>query len=172
MSEPILSLAGAEARRASDDAQLLLHGDPRDQEALSALAGFKLPKTLLTAAGDNGWSALHLSPDEWLLIGPEAERTDMTARFEASPVALSLVDISHRSVAIDLSGPRAADLLAGGCPLDLDAIPDGGCTRTLFGKATVLLWRRGDDWRIAQARSYDTYVVDLLRAVAEDLACA
>ncbi|MBB4155658.1 sarcosine oxidase subunit gamma [Sphingomonas jinjuensis] len=170
MSDLILTLGDTSASRAPDEAQLLLHGHPRDRAALSALAGFDLSDTMLASTAGSGWHALHLSPDEWLLVGPNGGRGDMAARFAEAPIVLSLVDISDRSVGIDLTGPLADDLLAGGCPLDLATLSPGGCTRTLFGKVTVLLWRRDDGWRMSHARSYDAYVVDLLCAVAEDLA--
>src|ERR687898_480955 len=62
--------------------------------------------------------------------------------FGAAPPA-SLVDVSHRHRAFEVSGPAAAALLNEGCPLDLDdaAFPAGACTRTLFGKIEILLWR-------------------------------
>ncbi|MFX8747406.1 sarcosine oxidase subunit gamma family protein, partial [Acinetobacter baumannii] len=55
----------------------------------------------------------------------------------------SLVDVSHRNTAIQIAGPAAADVLNAGCPLDLrlDAFPVGMCTRTLFAKAEIVLWR-------------------------------
>ncbi|WP_445192391.1 sarcosine oxidase subunit gamma [Sphingomonas sp. Tas61C01] len=169
MSEPILSFGATRLRRPPADTQLLLHGDPGDRAALANCCGVELTDVTLTSAKTGGWSSLHLSPDEWLLVGPAGTGTDVISRLGAAPVAYSLVDISDRSSTLDLSGPGATGLLAGGCPLDLDAVPDGGCTRTLFGKVTILLWRRGDDWRISHARSYDDYIIDLLRAVADDL---
>lgn len=172
MSDFLLTLADTRASRAPDETQLLLHGHPRDRTALSAIVGFDLPERMLTSATGGTWHALHLSPDEWLLVGPDRARAGMIARFAAPTIALSLVDVSDRSVGIDLSGPLADAFLAGGCALDLATILPGGCTRTLFGKATILLWRRGESWRLSYARSYDAYVVDLLRAVAQDLADA
>lgn len=169
MSDPILTFGATRACRSPVDTQLLLHGDPHDRLALAACCGIDLTEAVLTSATTASWSSLHLSPDEWLLMGPADAGASMTARFDMAPVAHSLVDISDRSVALDLKGPGAIDLLAGGCPLDLDAFSQGGCTRTLFGKVTVLLWRRDRDWRIGYARSYDRYVVDLLRAIADDL---
>ena len=169
MSDVILSLGATHVRRVPGETQLLLHGDPDDRGVLAACCGVDLTDVMLTSVRTASWSSLHLSPDEWLLVGPEGAGADMISRLGRAPVAHSLVDIPDRSVALDLSGPGASDLLAGGCPLDLDAIADGGCTRTLFGKVTILLWRRGNDWRISHARSFDNYVIDLLRAIAADL---
>ena len=63
-------------------------------------------------------------------------------------------------------------LLNEGCPLDLDAaaFPPGRCTRTLFGKAEIVLWRRDvDAWRVEVARSFAPYLLALLREAAADL---
>jgi heterotetrameric sarcosine oxidase gamma subunit len=71
----------------------------------------------------------------------------------------SIVDVSHRTVGIRVDGPRAGWCVNAFCALDLDAIPDNGCTRTLFGKAEIVLWRRGEQaFHIETARSFAPYV--------------
>ena len=53
--------------------------------------------------------------------------------------------------------------------LAASAFPVGRCTRTLFGKATVMLWRTGDDaFRLEVARSFAPYVAALLARAAAD----
>jgi heterotetrameric sarcosine oxidase gamma subunit len=71
------------------------------------------------------------------------------------------VDVSHRDTALTVSGPRAAWMVNAFCALDLHetAFPVGMCTRTVFGKATILLWRIAPDtFRIDVARSFAPYV--------------
>ena len=92
-----------------------------------------------------------LGPDEWLLIGGDA------------PVALpaGMVDVSHRSAGIEISGPFAAEALNAFVALDLaeTAFPVGMCTRTVLGKAEVVLWRTGAErFRLDVARSFAPYV--------------
>ena len=82
------------------------------------------------------------------------------------------MDVSHRQVALELSGPHAAWLLEAQCPLPLHvaAFPVGMCTRTVFAKAEILLWRTDlQTFRVEVARSFTGYVVDLLREIAREL---
>jgi heterotetrameric sarcosine oxidase gamma subunit len=71
------------------------------------------------------------------------------------------VDVSHRDTALRVSGRRAAWSLNAFCALDLhpSAFPVGMCTRTVLGKAEIVLWRTGpDEFRIEVARSLAPYV--------------
>jgi heterotetrameric sarcosine oxidase gamma subunit len=102
---------------------------------------------------------LWLGPDEWLIIADEdiaMPETQSTA---------SVVDVSHAITGIAVHGSRAAWAINGFCALDLDlsAFPVGMCTRTLFGKAQVIIWRLDVElFRIEVARSFAPYVWDLL----------
>lgn len=124
------------------------------------------PKTSTTAALR---AALWLGPDEWLVID-QGESNLMDAR--ASVTALhSATDVSHRNVAMTVSGPGAETTLNAGCPLDLslDAFPVGACSRTLFGKAEVVLLRVTEDmFRVECWRSFADYVFGLLEEGARD----
>jgi sarcosine oxidase subunit alpha len=111
-------------------------------------------------------AALWLGPDEWLVLAPP-EDTDLAARLAALPNAApsSIVDVSDRSLAFSVEGPRAAWCLNGFCALDLHpaAFPFGACTRTRLGAAEVLLWRTGDDsFHLEVARSLAPYVLGCL----------
>ena len=60
-----------------------------------------------------------------------------------------------------MSGPRAAWAINAFCALDLHpaAFPVGMCTRTVFGKAEIVLWRTAaETFRIEVARSFAPYV--------------
>ena len=76
----------------------------------------------------------------------------------------AVVDVSHRQVGLLLDGPGAADVLAAGCPLDLHtaAFPPGMCTRTVFGKAEIVLWRLEDGFHVEVWRSFAAYVGALI----------
>jgi heterotetrameric sarcosine oxidase gamma subunit len=103
-------------------------------------------------AGAN--SLLWLGPDEFLLVAPD----DTMPTLDTPAVT---VDVSHRDAALRVSGPRAAWVINAFCALDLDpaAFPVGMCTRTVFGKAEILLWRTSDEeFRIDVARSVAPYV--------------
>jgi sarcosine oxidase subunit gamma len=111
---------------------------------------------------------LWLGPDEWLLLAPGVEGSAVGAALAEAlhGQAASLVDVGHRQVGLVVAGPRAADLINAGCPLDLDlsAFPEGMCTRTVLAKVEIVLWRTAADaFRIEVARSLAPYVVELLR---------
>ena len=85
----------------------------------------------------------------------------------------ALVDISHRSEAFSISGAKSEYVLNHGCPLDLSParFPVGMCTRTLIGKATVLLWRPEiRTFRIDIGRSFAPYVWRFLDEARSELA--
>jgi len=55
-------------------------------------------------------------------------------------------------------------------PLDVEVFPVDACTRTVFAKAEIVVWRTGlDAFRVEVARSYCRYVVDLLGEVAHEV---
>lgn len=171
----LVTCGGVTVRPAAPLAHLLLHGEPADAPALADRLSLPLPGVMLTSATSGGWSALHLAPDEWLLIGDEgdAERLSMAIDTAGADWPLSLVDISDRALCFDIEGPEAETLLAAGCPMDLSqgAFAVGRCTRTLFGKAMVMLWRTGPNaFRLEVARSFAPYVVELLSVAARELA--
>jgi sarcosine oxidase subunit gamma len=138
---------------------------------LSGAFGVVLPPAMLTATARGDRAALRLGPDEILLLAEDGIAASLGQALDGESV--SLVDISHRQVALRITGPQAADLLNEFCPLDLDpaAFPPGACTRTLFGKAEIVLWRLAvDGFRLEVARSFAPYVRALLDEAAADLA--
>lgn len=141
-------------RPAPDLYRLALRGDPA---ALGAAFGIALPTAPCRSAAAGGRTALWLGPDEWLLLSPD--RLDL-----ADVPGGAVVDVSHRQVGLLLDGPAAADVLAAGCPLDLHpaAFPPGTCTRTVFGKAEIVLWRKEDGFHLEVWRSFVAYVGALI----------
>jgi sarcosine oxidase subunit gamma len=119
-------------------------------------------------------AALWLGPHEWLLLAPEAEGADIPAAFAAAMAdrPYSLVDVGHRSLALEISGAEAGPLLNAGCPLDLDigAFPVGMCTRTILGKAQIVLWRTApDSFTLDVWRSFSAYVWEFLEEARRGL---
>lgn len=137
-------------------------------ERFPASFGVALPTTPMRAHVEGARAALWLGPDEWLLLAPELDGATVGATLAETLAGqpASLVDVGHRQVGLVVAGPRAAELLNAGCPLDLDpaAFPIGMCTRTILAKVEIILWRTADDtFRIEVARSFAPYVVELLR---------
>ena len=136
--------------------------------------GVALPREACRFNTDGDRSALWLGPDEWILLAPGANPGPIAAAIETATahVPHALVDVSSRSVALELSGPKAAFVLNQGCPLDLALarFPVGMCTRTLFHKAEIVLSRVGaDTFRIDVWRSFAPYVWGLLEEGRREL---
>ena len=125
--------------------------------------GLALPTNACTSTSNGSRAALWLGPDEWLLIASEGEMPALAAWMEDAigETPASIVDVSDRNIGIEVAGPKAAEAINGFCPLDLDpaAFPVGMCTRTLFGKAEIVLWRTAPEtFRMEVWRSFALYV--------------
>jgi heterotetrameric sarcosine oxidase gamma subunit len=119
-------------------------------EADLAAMGLR-PPDVCRACTSGERSVLWLGPDEFLLL----------TSIEPAPAGAGTVDLSHRDTALTVSGPRAAWVVNAFCALDLHetAFPVGMCTRTVFGKAAIVLWRTApESFRIDVARSFAPYV--------------
>jgi sarcosine oxidase, subunit gamma len=154
--------------------RLALRGELRDI-AIVAAAALPMAATPCRAVVSGDWAALWLGPDEQLLIGPEAAGPAALATLRGMLLALphSLVDVSHRQCAIEVAGQHAATLLNTACPLDLDLpqFPVGACTRTVFGKMEIVLWRRGaEQFHLEVWRSFMAYATGLLTQAEAEFA--
>jgi sarcosine oxidase, subunit gamma len=153
--------------------RLVLRGG---SQVLAAAAGaLRLPRneTACRAVHNDVIAALWLGPDERLLIGPADGAAEMLDLLQQALAGLphSVVETSHAQVAFELSGAQAAVALNTGCPLDLDlsAFPVDMCTRTVFAKAQIVLWRTGPEtFRVETARSFAPYVTKILALTARD----
>lgn len=149
-------------------------GNAAAQAAAGAAFGLSFPAIACRAAMNTGRAALWLGPDEQLLLAPAEDGTTLRTALGAALAGVphALVDVSHRQVALEVRGPDAAWLLNAGCPLDLHttAFPVGMCTRTVFMKAEIVLWRTAvDAFHLEVWRSFTDYVVGILREVAGEL---
>lgn len=136
--------------------------------------GVALPREACRFTDRDGRRALWLGPDEWLL-GASGESGALVASLGGALAGIphSLTDVSHRSTAISLSGPEAANLLNAGCPLDLSlrSFPVGMGTRTVLAKAEIVLMRVGDEaFEVDVWRSFAAYVFDFLAEAAREYA--
>lgn len=166
---PILHQNRVLIEPAAPAARFVFRGRETAIAAVGDLYGVALPRLACRAAVAGDRAALWLGPDEWLLLAPEADGPAIVAAFTGLAAAHSLVDVSHRNAALTLSGDRICEVIAAGCPLDLDlaAFPVGMSTRTLLAKAEVVLWRRAPDrFRLECGRSFAAYVHGILADAA------
>jgi sarcosine oxidase subunit gamma len=158
-------------------ARYVLRASPDHAAVIGGSFGVAIPTTACRAEAAGPRAALWLGPDEWLLIAEDGAEGAIDAAFAsiAGRIPHSLVDISHRHIAVEISGTGAADTLAAGCPLDLDAgiFPPGACTRTLFGKCEIVLWRTAPvTFRMEFPRSYADYLWRLIELACADVAAS
>lgn len=166
-SDPLFSIS----ERPPATRYIFRGGDPA-RGACSRGFDVDLPQRPGSASvGDGDRVAIWLGPDEWLLIAGEVDPEIIAAELQAAlaDTPHSLVDVSHRQIELDVSGPYASRALSAGCPLDLrlSAFPTGIATRTIFDKAEIVLWRSDDQvFRIEAARSFAPFVVASLMEAA------
>jgi len=174
LSDAVVEAAGAVViRPLKPQARFAFRMAEEAAREVGTVAGFCLDRPMLTshAAGDR--LSLRLGPNEWLFIGPEADAEAIAAQIEAGLAGrfFSLADVGHRNVGIAVGGPEAATVLNAGCLLALaDAVfPVGAASRTLLGKAEIVLVRDGPaSYRVECWRSYATYVHGFLCEAARD----
>lgn len=138
--------------------------DPAFIEAVRQAAGLALPTGAGEAVVTERMHALWLGPSEWLLVtAPEAQQALAVSLEETLAGHFAgITDVSGYYTALSLSGGRARELLARGCPLDLHprVFGPGRCSRTLFAKAAVILQQVDEipQFRLLVRRSFADYV--------------
>ena len=131
----------------------------RAGDALAEAAGLAIPDvTGITTDGSRslGW----MSPDELLLILPEAERADAQ---DALTQALMgehglVVDVSDARAVFDVTGPHAADVISKLAPVDAHALRQGQLRRTRVAQTAAAIWRIQSGFRVIGFRSTADYL--------------
>ena len=146
--------------------------------AAANVLGFRLPTAPNTTAGKGGLLTLWLGPDEWLVVTPLDAQTSLAQSLEAAldGTHASVTDVTGGQTVITLSGPKAREVLAKGCPLDLHpaVFRPGDCAQTLLAKANVTL-RCVDDspsFELIVRRSFAEYTALWLHDAAMEYGCA
>ncbi|MBS0416620.1 MAG: sarcosine oxidase subunit gamma family protein [Proteobacteria bacterium] len=171
---PLLDLPDA-IRLLPPAARFTLRGLAPVMTAAGAALGLSMSALACRSDTHGQRAALWMGPDEQLILVPVTDGGAVVAQLREALGALphSLVDVSHRQLALEVSGPTAQTLLNAGCPLDLhpSAFPIGMCTRTVLGKADIVLWRTGpDSFHVEVWRSFADYVARFLAEAARELA--
>jgi sarcosine oxidase, subunit alpha len=142
--------------------RICVRAGPAASTAIGLGLGVLLPTAPCRSIVSRERAALWLGPDEWLIVAPDDAFglvEQITAAAGRHPA--SIVDVSHSFRTLEISGPRATWCLNGFCALDLalHAFPVGMCTRTLLGKAGVILWRMAAEvFHLHVPRSLAPYV--------------
>ena len=159
---------------AEPGSRLALRARPRAVGPLSKALGVQLPQKPKTsvrakAARHAERAALWIGPDEWLIL--DKHGVDLMTPCAQVEEPHSVVDVSHRNTAIEVSGPAAASVLNAGCPQDLalDVFPVGACSRTVLGRIEIVLLRVAEDrFRVECWRSFSDYAFAFLAEAARD----
>ena len=136
-----------------------LRGDPKAAGFMAAAQkalGFALPTDGGTTAGGPERRALWLGPNEWWIVTPQVDAALAAALRETLvDEHAAVTEIGDSRTCIRVSGPRATDLIAKGCPLDLHtrSFSTGRCAQTVLAKSDVTLQRIDDE------PSYDLFVL-------------
>lgn len=140
-------------------------------DALEQRLGVPLPRRVgeVSSSPVEDVAVLWLSPDEFLAVGPDEAVTGVPTVEYAARLADALepgpgqvVDVSANRTTLELSGPRARDVLDKSCRLDLHprVFPVGRAVATLLETTPVILWRTGEEvWRVMPRASFTTHVV-------------
>lgn len=127
----------------TDHGKIGIRARGQDIKALSEALGFDLPIEPCRSCAGSDAVALWLGPDEWLLVLALDRVPERIAslRHALDGRHVALVDLSDSTTTIRIAGPRARDVLAKGCPLDLHprAFGKGAVAQSLIGKVDVIL---------------------------------
>lgn len=129
-----------------------------------ALPAFPPRPHSLTRRGDA--ALCHTGPDRWLLLDDiAAEPTlDRTLRPAEAPPEISIVQVSDTLAFFAITGPDAAEIMATGCPLNLDAgafPPDAASWTEMYGLKALIL-RRASGYEVAVERSLAPVLAEYL----------
>lgn len=142
------------------------------QEALTEETGLQLPAPQEFCTRGN-YALLWLTPAEWLLELPAVEsltlRNALARRLTSS---LSVVnDLSDAFACCQVNGRRAAEVLMGGCSLDLrsEVFHPGRVARTVLADVPAILWKTGEPnrFRCLFDRSFAAHIRHWLTDVAQ-----
>jgi sarcosine oxidase subunit gamma len=168
---------GAVLAEAPRQAMLSLRLDPDGAPAhrVGAALGLSLPAACSETAAAGAHTVLWLGPDEWLVVstGPDpAELADLVTRAIAGERG-SAVDVSANRTILELSGERAGDVLAKGCPADLHprSFGPGRAITTTLARVPLVLWQTAPDrYRLLPRTSFADYVARWILDAATEFA--
>ena len=151
-------------------ARINFRATPKGAKDFGKAIGLDLPTETGQVSKKGSTLAVWIGPDEWLILDDKKAIDDLMPSRENAQ--FSATDISHRNVGFQLSGDGAATVLNSACPRDLSlsAFPANTGSRTIFGKAEVVIIRTARNaFRVECWRSFSPYVWELLLDGAKDV---
>ncbi len=124
-----------------------INGAPDEPALADALRAFALEPAPRRACAGGGLTLLWNGPGMWLADADGSAAVELVATLRAALAATdaTVTDLSHARTVIRLGGPRVRELLAKGCPFDVDALSAGDVAATQLGHFSVLLHALADE---------------------------
>ena len=130
--------------------KLNLRGKSRDfLAAIGKNINMILPIEANTSTSSNNYTAIWLSPDEWMIVSNNTvnkENNDYKIEEllfnKISKTNLgSVTDVTDQLVTININGEKIFDLLSTGCPFDFNNFKSkkGACVQTLLAQIDVII---------------------------------
>jgi len=95
----------------------------------------------LECVAENEMTLLWTGPGQWFAVSESLDAAELLAalaqRLSASDATIT--DLSHGRTVLRVSGPAWRELLAKGCPADIDAMTPGACIASLLSHFTVVI---------------------------------
>ena len=135
------------------------------------IPGQRLPEAMNSFIGENPVVA-RLAPDSWLFLSAWHAAPALMAVLRAACARqpFALTDLSDANATLAVEGPRAIEILARGCGLDIAMLADDACLRTRFAQLPVVLRRAATDrYELIVDRAVAQYLFDWLQDAAAGL---
>lgn len=125
----------------------------------------------LRSASVGDATALWTGPGQWFVVcenrAAEALVADLEERLSSSDATVS--DLSHARTVVRIGGPAWRELIAKGCPADVEAMAPGDCIASLLSHFTVLIHCVANDCAdVYVFRSFGASLWEWLRGGAEE----
>ncbi len=114
---------------------------------------------------------LWTGPGQWFAVSESLDAGGLLAGLEErlSSTHATVSDLSHARTVLRVSGRAWKDLLAKGCPADIDAMAPGDCIASLLSHFTVIIHGVADDSAdVYVFRSFGASLWEWLRGGAEE----
>jgi heterotetrameric sarcosine oxidase gamma subunit len=125
----------------------------------------------LGSSKDGDGILLWTGPGQWFAVSESLAGDALRAALEErlSSTDATVTDLSHARTVLRVSGAAWRDLLAKGCPADIDAMAPGDCVASLLSHFTVVIHCvSGDSADVYVFRSFGASLWEWLRGAAEE----
>ena len=126
---------------------------------------------VLGSVTDGDTTLLWTGPGQWFALSASLDAGGLLAWLEErlSSTGATASDLSHARTVLRVSGAAWKDLLAKGCPADIDAMAPGECVASLLSHFTVIIHCvAGDSADVYVFRSFGASLWEWLRGGAQE----